>query len=253
MPDALASEVRPWQGSVWRVVEGQAQVSTMKLVDTLDEQALLEQIIDRSKPAIPASCKGLHYLLATPFRYWPYPYGSRFRRAEQLEGCLYAATAPETAIAEQAFYRFLFFVDSPGTALPENPLEHTAFSLQVGAASVLDLTMPPLNRDATLWTHPTDYEPCQDLADRARETGIQAIRYLSVRDPQQGLNLAVLTPEALVSRQPEASQTWRLFIRRLAIQAFREMPSTAIEFKAQDWANDPRIANFLAHLSSTAH
>jgi ADP-ribose pyrophosphatase YjhB (NUDIX family) len=224
----------------------------MKLVDTLDEQELLEQILDRSKPAIPASCKGFHYLLATPFRYWPYPNGGRFRRAEQLEGCLYSAMAPETAIAEQAFYRFLFFLEAPATSLPGNSLEHTAFSAQVSVTSALDLTTPPLNQDASLWTHLTDYGPCQDLADKAREAGIQAIRYLSVRDPQQGLNLAILRPDALVSRQPEAAQTWRLFIRQHAVQAFREMPYAAIEFQAQNWAADPRIAAILARLPSAA-
>ena len=42
MPPALASEASRWAGSLWRVVESQSQVSTLKLVDTLDEQAILE-------------------------------------------------------------------------------------------------------------------------------------------------------------------------------------------------------------------
>ena len=85
---ALASEVRDLAGNAWRVVESQSQVATMKLVDDLDEQAILEAELDRSKPAVPASCKGLDYLLATPFRYAPYPHGSRFRRAGQRAGCV---------------------------------------------------------------------------------------------------------------------------------------------------------------------
>ena len=247
-PAELASEARSWHGLVWRVVEGQARVSTMKLVDNLAEQEIVEKVIDRSKPAIPAECQGLHYLLATPFRYWPYPHGSRFQRAGQTDGCLYSAATPETAIAEQAFYRLLFFLEAPGMKLPANPEEHTAFSMQVSSGRVVDLTTPPLNRDASLWTHPTNYGPCQDLVDVARQTDVEVIRYLSVRDPQRGLNFALLRPTALVSRQPEASQTWQLFIRPKAVQAFREMPHTAVEFKIEGWAEDTRILEALRRL-----
>ena len=90
-PRALASEARAWSGQLWRVVESQSRISTMKLVDTVAEQAFLEAVLDSSKPMIPASCAGLHYLLATQFRYAPYKTGSRFRRAGQRDGCFYAA------------------------------------------------------------------------------------------------------------------------------------------------------------------
>ena len=77
------SEIRLLHASPWRVVEAQHQVSTRKLVDSAEEQALLEEMIDRVKP--PDLTHGrLHYLLFTPFRYPPLPHGSRFgtRRAE---------------------------------------------------------------------------------------------------------------------------------------------------------------------------
>ena len=41
----------------------------MKLVDTIDEQAALEEMIESTKPTVPAECHQLHYLLSTPFRY----------------------------------------------------------------------------------------------------------------------------------------------------------------------------------------
>lgn len=220
----------------------------MKLVDNLDEQRLLEEVLDRSKPLVPLSCEHLHYLLATPFRYWPYPTGSRFRRPGQADGCFYASDTPETAIAELAFYRLLFFLEAPGVRLPVNPLEHTAFSVQVSSKIVIDLLAPQFSQGAALWTHLTDYGACQDLADVARQANIEVIRYLSVRDPQRGMNLALLTPAALVSKQPETSQTWRLFVGQRAVQAFREMPSAAIEFKIEVWADDPRIARMLKSL-----
>ena len=66
---ALSPEIRRVSGRCWRVVEAQHVVSTMSLVDTLEEQALLEQVLDDSKPAVPEDCRNLHYLLFTPFRY----------------------------------------------------------------------------------------------------------------------------------------------------------------------------------------
>src|SRR5690606_22438971 len=62
------SEIRPLRLRPWRVVESQHQVATRRLVDTLDEQVLLEKLIDSAKP--PDNTRGRqHYLLSTPFRY----------------------------------------------------------------------------------------------------------------------------------------------------------------------------------------
>src|SRR5690606_16084059 len=117
-PAALSSEARIISGSFWRLVEAQYQVSTMKLVETVDEQALLESLLDETKPVFPSECAGLDYLLATPFRYGAaYPYGSRFRRAGRTPGVFYAAEKIDTAIAEMSFYRLLFFAESPETPL----------------------------------------------------------------------------------------------------------------------------------------
>ncbi|WP_366042952.1 RES family NAD+ phosphorylase [Methylomonas sp.] len=64
------------------------------------------------------------------------------------------------------------------------PVAHTAFQVEFGA-SVVDLRNPPLESDASVWTHPTDYGPTQAFAHlaRAREVSIEAIIYQSVRDP----------------------------------------------------------------------
>src|SRR5438105_12730834 len=91
-PAALSSERRALSGTCWRVVEAQHKVSTLKLVDTLAEQALLEGLIELSKPPVPPECRHLHYLLTTPFRYGStYPRGSRFRRAGMTPGVYYAS------------------------------------------------------------------------------------------------------------------------------------------------------------------
>src|SRR5215468_9555443 len=100
-PAALSSEARALSGTCWRLVEAQHKISTLKLVDTVEEQQLLEQLVESTKPSLPPECAGLHYLLSTPFRYGAvYPSGSRFRRAGLTEGVFYAAEEPRIAVAE---------------------------------------------------------------------------------------------------------------------------------------------------------
>ena len=81
-PAALSSELEGLSGSCWRLVEAQHRVSTLKLVDTVEEQGVLENLIQNTKPLLPPECERLNYLLSTPFRYGAvYPTGSRFRRS----------------------------------------------------------------------------------------------------------------------------------------------------------------------------
>ncbi|HFD15188.1 MAG TPA: RES domain-containing protein, partial [Rhodospirillales bacterium] len=51
--DALSSELRPWRGMGWRLVEAQHRVATLPLVDTLEEQELLERLIEETEPPVP--------------------------------------------------------------------------------------------------------------------------------------------------------------------------------------------------------
>ena len=239
---ALASERHHLATDAWRVVESQSQVATMKIVDGLDEQAILEAELDGSKPVVPVSCARLDYLLATPFRYAPYPHGSRFRRTGQREGCFYCSEQAETAVAEAAFYPLKFFLASPGVQLVQNPQERTAFRVSVSTSLAIDLTARPLSSDRATWLHPTDYGPCQDFADLARKAQAEVIRYESVRDPGRGANLAVLSPDALTCNAPTSSQTWRLLLRRDRVDAMREMPRVTLSFGLAAWAAiDPSI------------
>jgi hypothetical protein len=231
--------VRRLAARAWRVVEAQHVVSTLKLVDTLAEQEDLERALEVSKPPVPPECRGLHFLLSTPFRYGaPYPGGSRFRRAGFTSGVFYASQAVATAIAETAFHRLLFFAESPGTPWPANASEFTAFAVRVRTDAALDLTAPPLSRDAARWTHPSDYGATQTLADAARKTGVEVLRYQSVRDPN-GRNLAVLRCRAFGSPEPLARQAWRLHLGPSGARAIGE--DARLEFNHDAFARDPRV------------
>jgi len=242
-PAALSSEAVAIEGRCWRLVEAQHRVSTLKLVDDLDEQALLEALIEETKPPLPPECAGLDYLLATPFRYGAaYPVGSRFRRAGRTAGVFYAAEAAATAVAEMAFYRLLFFAESPATPWPGDAADYTAFAADFRAARAVDLTRPPFDADRAAWTHPTDYAACQALAEAARAAGAEAIRYESVRDPAHGANLALLTCRAFAAPRPVERQTWRMRLGRTGVQAICEFPEARIGFGRAAFAADPRIA-----------
>src|SRR5258708_21928095 len=192
-PAALSSDARRSAGTCWRLVEAQHRVSTLKLVDSVDEQETLEDLIQATKPALPPECQHLHYLLSTPFRYGAvYPTGSRFRRAGLTEGVFYAAEARQTAVAEIAFYRLLFYAESPDTPWPANPAEYTAFSAEFATRKAVDLTKVRYAKDQAQWTQLTDYASCQALADVARAARVEVVRYMSVRDPQQGMYLPLL-------------------------------------------------------------
>jgi hypothetical protein len=215
----------------------------MKVVDTLAEQTLLEALLEDTKPPVPPECRQLHYLLATPFRYGaPYPSGSRFRRAGFSPGVFYGSSAAGTAVGETAFHRLLFFADSPDTPWPGSAGEYTLFSVRFQTSAGLDLAAPPLNEDRTRWTHRTSYADCQDLADRAREGAIEALKYASAR-VGDGVNIALLTCHAFAAREPCERQAWRIHVGASGVRAVCSFPEARLEFDRQAFVADPRIAS----------
>lgn len=209
-PRAVASESAQCRLELWRAVEAQHVASTTRLVDSLREQALLEDILERTKPRTEAT-KGLHYLLATPFRYPPAARGSRFRGPAD-PGVFYGAEEPRTACAELGYWRWRFLMDSEGLQ-QIGPVAHTVFLARIQHKAV-DLREKPFARDAAKWTHPADYAATQSFGLVAREAGVGLIRYRSVRDPQGGGCGAVLRPQAFSARRPLREQTWFLTVSR---------------------------------------
>lgn len=244
IPDALRSERKPHEKIYWRCVEAQHVVSTLQLVDTLEEQRLLEDILEETKPPAPEECEGLHYLYMTPFRYGPYPHGSRFRRAGRTPGVIYVSEEPSTAIIETAFHLLLFYADSPGTPFPSRPSEHTAFDVPTRTDAAIDLLEEPFIDAQDLWIHPTDYEPCQQLEEAARAEGIELIRYASVRDPDHKPNAAILTCAAFAAGGPTQRQTWRLWFNRKGVHAICEFDGVKFSLAPDSWAGDDRLAAF---------
>lgn len=218
------ADFRRYAGVVWRLVEAQHRISTNRLADSVEDQALLEELVEEVKPVMPQPARGLHFLLSTPFRYG-YAKESRFRRADERPGIFYAAEHVATAVAETAYWRLLFFSRSPGFVPPTTMVEHSAFSVPVAVARSLDLTEGRFVENADKWTNPRDYSDCQMFAAAARTIGGQAIRYASVRDPEHRANLALLDPAVFAALAPKIEQTWHFRYEAGQLTAFQAFPS----------------------------
>ncbi len=229
-PHAVASNAANVSTRLWRAVEAQHVASTRRLVDDLAEQRELEEILEATKPAVPAEALRLHYLLATPFRY-PAPHGSRFR-APHEPGLFYGADTPRTACAELGYWRWRFLTDSAGlTTLGPSP--QSVFEAAVRTLTV-DLERPPFVRNRKLWQDPADYGATQRFGSTARAAGIGAILYRSVRDPEPGICGAVLRPDAFRKNDPTAGpQTWLLTVTR--DYATWQRDGDAFEFDMRRW------------------
>ena len=202
----------------WRVVEAQHLVSTRKLVDSLEEQALLEQLIDTAKP--PARAAGrLHVLLATPFRYPPLPYGSRFGTRHE-PGIWYGSETRRTLFAEMAYYRFVF-LEGTTADLGELITWHTAFTVRVRTGRGVDLTMRPFDADRSVIASKTDYAAAQALGAAMRADGVEAFRYPSARDVEGGVNIGVFTSTVFGAAQPRQFETWHCTATRHRVEVVR--------------------------------
>ncbi len=239
--DALRFEQRPFKAAFWRCVEAQHVVSTLALVDTLEEQRLLDDILEETKPPAPPECEGLHYLYMTPFRYRLYPSGSRFRRAGRTPGVFYASSAPQTAVIETAFHNLLFYADSPTTPFPANPTEHTLFEVPLATNAAIDVTSAPFDAACDLWTNAIDYSDCQELEERARAEGVELILYQSVRDPEAQTNGALLDCRGFASKKPKQHQSWKLWFNAAGAHAIQEFGPARFTLAPTIFENDPRL------------
>ncbi len=217
------------------MVEAQHKVATMEIVGgNLGAQATLEEILEESKPPLPAEAGALHWLLATPFRYRPLDEGSRFRGRHD-PGVFYGAEDRETSLAEAGYWRLRFWLDSDALRERSKSIPVTLFQFGAATAALIDLTRAPFEAHRPHWTHHSDYSATQALARKAREQRVEIIRYESVRR-QPGTCLAILTPAAFrhaPEPYPQVAQTWTLHLEpHDRIVFFRDLSDEVFAF---DW------------------
>lgn len=224
--------LRVRSATLWRGVEAQHLVATMRLADSLEEQRVLEDLLETSKPPLPPEAAGRHYLIFTPFRYRS-PVASRFRRATD-PGIWYGAEELETACGEVAYWKWRFLMDSDALAAQALHTEHTFFQAKARGRCA-DLTAAPWKDAARSWRHRSDYAGCQDFAAEARARGVSWIRYAAVR-VEDGIGGAVLDMDALSHTEPLVQQTWACKTTRAGAYLQRAGTGQRYGFSARDWS-----------------
>ena len=190
-----------------RVVESQEQVATTKLVDSADEQSQLENLLEKTKPPRPLNAARYDYLIWTPFRYPPLLYGSRFGRRWE-HGLFYGSLSLPAALAECAYYRFVF-LSGMLSPLPVERLTtgHSSFHARVVTERGIALEQAPFIHHAARISDPARYDASQALGGVMREAGVAAFTYPSARHAG-GINAGVFELQAIRSRKPERMQHW---------------------------------------------
>ena len=199
-------------GRLYRIIESQEEVATRSLVDSLQKQEVLENLLEQSKPARLPGSEDLHYLLATPFRYPPLPWGSRFGGTGE-SGIFYGSKTIDTVLAEAAYYRLLFISDMEQAPVAPVTSFHQVFSAKYCADPGVRLQQAEWREYWLQITHPSEYRFCQQLGAQLREQGIQGLEAPSARalsaglaelptNGGEGINVALFEPQALLRRPP---------------------------------------------------
>lgn len=199
--------IKPIMATIYRLVESQEQVATLGLVNTVYEQGILEELIESTKNRLPNDMNSFHYLLKTPFRYPPLKYGSRFGKTFE-RSLFYGSLTIATALAETAYYRFVYMrgPETPFSSMISS--EYSSFSVQVKSDLAIFLDEEPFSTYESILTSPVSYEVTQQLGTMMRQNGVDVFRYVSARDKNNGKNMALFDPKAFNCRKPSHVTSW---------------------------------------------
>lgn len=194
-------------GTLLRMVESQEQIATLQLVDALDKQAVLEDLLEGTKPHLRAGSTSLHYLLATPFRYPPLRHGSRYGTRHE-PSLFYGALSLPVLLAESAYYRLVFW-DGMTVAPPRRlSTQHAIFEVAYATDRGLRLQQSPFDAWQATLVDPADYRLTQALGSAMRGAGVMAFEYPSARDPAHHPNVGLFAPQALAWNRPGHTENW---------------------------------------------
>lgn len=201
-------QIKPLMASIYRLVESQEQVATLGLVNNVYEQGILEELIESTKTPLPEHSDCLHYLLKTPFRYPPLKYGSRFGTVFE-PGIFYGSLNITTALAETAYYRFVYMLGPDVPFSQTISSEYSSFSVKVRSEMGIFLDHAPFSEYESCLASPLSYTDTQQLGSDMRQSGVEIFQYISARDIEnRGKNVALFTPKAFHSSKPAKITSW---------------------------------------------
>ena len=235
-----AQQIGYLTGTLYRLVESQEQIATLGYVDTLDEQALLEEMLEDTKPVYKEDLTAYHYLLSTPFRYPPLKWGSRFGAIHE-PSLFYGGASVDVTLAESAYYRFVFWNSMAGTPIKKQiRSEHSMFSVDYQSQHGVCLHHPPFDHYRHEIANPTQYTQSQQLGSAMRASEVEAFEYSSARDPQQGICIGLFTARALKQKQPKNMSLWlcetaatEVLFKQLASNSITSFKIEAFQVNAQ--------------------
>ena len=218
--------------TAWGIIEAQEITSTRKLVDSFEEQVILEDLIESNKFKISTASMNFHPFLYTPFRYPPLEYGSRFGKRTE-PSLWYGSLDLYTAMAEKAYYQFNFLQASEAIyEMVQVPL--TVFSAQIKTTKGIHLTDAPFSDYTNVISSPTSYEVSQLLGTTMRDARVEAFTYTSARSTGDNINLALFSIDAFLRKNPDAEsfQSWQCTVNNDTIEFARSsaMTSETIRF-----------------------
>lgn len=133
-------------------------------------------------------------------------------------------------MAEGAFYRFVLW-SGMATPPPSGRIlsEHASFEARFQVERGVSLQNPPFDAYPALLDR-RDYRATQALGAAMRAAGVEAFEYRSARCPQQGLNIALFTPDAFTERRPRNLTPW-----------FCETTADYVAYKHAQAPDQPRL------------
>lgn len=226
--------------TIHRVVEDQEDAATLSLVKNIEEQAVLEELLEASKPKKPQGYEDLHYLLITPFRYPPLKYGSRFSSSFE-PSLFYGALNASTALAETAYYRFVYMSGMKEPYTETILMTYSSYTVGIKTRRGVFLDKPPFNTFNNIIISPNNYHETQKLGASMRNADVEAFQYVSARSLEKGINVALFTPKAFQSKKPISIKRWICNITNQEIGFLSNENQTRLRFNRDSFLVDGMI------------
>ncbi len=226
----------PLSVKLFRVVESQEQVATTIITDNQDEQSLLEEMLEESKPKQDEALAERHYLIKTPFRYPPLAYGSRFGSIWE-PSLFYGSQTVECALTEVAYYRFRFLYDLENSEkLTRHTIQsyHSSFYINAHSEQAIRLEQSPFNEYQSDLRSVTSYQTTQQLGKDMREAGVELFTYQSARS-NKGLNGAAYHHKVIKSKSPMSLESWQCVTQEERIVFHNIKQQKLLEFNKEQF------------------
>jgi hypothetical protein len=94
----------------------------------------------------------------------------------------------------------------------------TAFTARVRTARGVDLVAPPFDAYRRAIASPTSYASSQPLGTAMRGADVEAFRFPSARDAEEGINVGVFVASVFGNAKPKSLETWHCSASRERVE-----------------------------------